>query len=68
MQKRVECECGWFQQTDDEGKLVTAVQQHAKSVHNMDGVTKEQVLAQAKSRGRPIFAVVSWGAFEDQSC
>jgi predicted small metal-binding protein len=48
MQKRVECECGWSQQTDDEATLVSAVQQHAKSVHNMDGVTREQVLAQAR--------------------
>ena len=48
MQKRVECECGWFQQTDDENKLVTAVQRHAKEVHNMEGVTREQVLAQAR--------------------
>jgi predicted small metal-binding protein len=48
MQKRVECECGWSQQTDDEGMLVRAVQQHAKEVHNMEGVTREQVLAQAR--------------------
>ena len=39
MQKRVECECGWFQQTDDEATLVAAVQRHAKDVHNMEGVT-----------------------------
>jgi len=48
MQKRVECECGWAQQTDDEAQLVVAVQQHAKAVHNMEGVTREQVLAQAR--------------------
>jgi predicted small metal-binding protein len=48
MQKRVECECGWVKQTDVEATLVAAVQQHAKEVHNMDGVTREQVLAQAK--------------------
>jgi len=47
-QKRVECECGWAQQTDDEAQLVAAVQQHAKAVHNMEGVTREQVLAQAR--------------------
>jgi hypothetical protein len=34
----------------------------------IDWVPFDQALAQAKSRGRPIFAVVSWGAFEDQSC
>jgi len=48
MQKRVECECGWSLQTDDEAKLVTGVQQHAKQVHNIEGVTKDQVLAQAR--------------------
>jgi len=48
MQKRVECECGWSLQTDDEAKLVAGVQQHAKQVHNMEGVTRDQVLAQAR--------------------
>jgi hypothetical protein len=28
----------------------------------------DQVLAQAASRKRPIFAIVSWGATDDQSC
>jgi hypothetical protein len=36
------------QQTDNEGMLVAAVQRHAKEVHNMEGVTRDQVLAQAK--------------------
>ena len=48
MQKRVECECGWSLQTDDEAKLVAGVQQHAKQIHNMEGVTRDQVLAQAR--------------------
>lgn len=48
LKKRVECECGWFQETDNEDDLVTSVQRHAKEVHNMEGVTREQVLAQAK--------------------
>jgi len=48
MQKRVECECGWSLQTDDEAKLVVGVQQHAKQIHNMEGFTKDQVLAQAR--------------------
>jgi predicted small metal-binding protein len=48
MTKRVECECGWFQQTDNEDELVAAVQSHAREVHNMEGVTRDQVLAQAK--------------------
>ncbi len=28
----------------------------------------DRVLAQARSRNRPIFAIVSWGSFDDQSC
>jgi hypothetical protein len=35
---------------------------------DIDWVPLDQVLVQARSRNRPIFAVVSWGAFEDQSC
>jgi hypothetical protein len=34
----------------------------------IDWVPLDQVLARARSRGRPIFAIVSWGSFEDQSC
>jgi hypothetical protein len=34
----------------------------------IDWIPFDQVLAQARSRGRPIFAIVSWGAFDDQSC
>jgi len=34
----------------------------------IDWVPLEQVLAQARNRGRPIFAIVSWGATDDQSC
>lgn len=48
MNKRVDCECGWSLETADEDALVSGVQQHAKEVHNMDGVSREQVLAQAK--------------------
>lgn len=48
MEKRVDCECGWSLQTDNETKLVTGVQTHAKDIHNMEGVTREQVLAQAR--------------------
>jgi hypothetical protein len=35
---------------------------------DVDWVPFDQVLAQARNRDRPIFAIVSWGAFEDQSC
>jgi len=31
-------------------------------------VPVEQALARARSLGRPIFAIVSWGSFGDQSC
>jgi predicted small metal-binding protein len=48
MTKRVECECGWSHETDSEEDLVSAVQRHAREVHNMEGVTRDQVLAQAK--------------------
>jgi predicted small metal-binding protein len=48
MTKRVECECGWSHETGSEEDLVAAVQRHAREVHNMEGVTREQVLAQAK--------------------
>jgi hypothetical protein len=34
----------------------------------IDWVPFEQVAAQATRRNRPIFAIVSWGAFDDQSC
>jgi predicted small metal-binding protein len=48
MTKRVTCDCGWSFESADEEELVTAVQRHAKEVHNLDGVTREQALAQAK--------------------
>ena len=34
----------------------------------IDWVPFDQVLARARSQDRPIFAIVSWGAFDDQSC
>ncbi len=48
MKKRVQCDCGWSFESAKEDELVTAVQKHAKEVHNLDGVTREQALAQAK--------------------
>lgn len=48
MTKRVDCECGWSLEHSDEDVLVAGVQQHAKDVHNMDGVSRDQVLAQAR--------------------
>jgi hypothetical protein len=35
---------------------------------DIDWVPFDQVLARARGQGRPIFAIVSWGAFDDQSC
>ncbi len=35
---------------------------------DIDWTPLEQALARARSESKPIFAVVSWGAFEDQSC
>jgi hypothetical protein len=34
----------------------------------IDWVPVDQALARARSLGRPIFAIVSWGSFADQSC
>ncbi len=48
MRKRVDCDCGWSFESDREDDLVQAVQKHAKDVHNLDGVTRDQALAQAK--------------------
>lgn len=48
MRKRVTCECGWSHESDSEDDLVEAVQKHAREAHNMEGVTREQALAQAK--------------------
>ncbi|HEV3144653.1 MAG TPA: hypothetical protein VGZ47_12260 [Gemmataceae bacterium] len=35
---------------------------------DIDWLPFDEVVAQARRRGRPIFAVVSWGSFQDQSC
>ncbi len=34
----------------------------------IDWVPADQVAAQARSKNRPIFAIVSWGSTDDQSC
>ena len=34
----------------------------------IDWVPLDQVLTQARNKNRPIFAIVSWGAINDQSC
>lgn len=46
-EKQVACDCGkTIRQTDDEA-LVAAVQEHARTVHNMD-LSREQVLSMAE--------------------
>jgi hypothetical protein len=35
---------------------------------DVDWVPFEQVFAQARSGDKPVFAIVSWGSFADQSC
>jgi hypothetical protein len=35
---------------------------------DIDWTPFDQALTQARAKARPIFAIVSWGAFEDQSC
>lgn len=45
MTRSVSCDCGWsFEGEEDD--LVRAVQEHGRSVHNME-VTPEQALAMA---------------------
>jgi hypothetical protein len=34
----------------------------------IDFVPVDQALSLSRRLGRPIFAIVSWGSFEDQSC
>jgi hypothetical protein len=36
--------------------------------HDIDWLPFDQVAEQARKRQRPIFAIVSWGSFDDQSC
>lgn len=46
-EKQVACDCGkTIRQPDDEA-LVAAVQEHARTVHNMD-LSREQVLSMAE--------------------
>jgi hypothetical protein len=46
MTKVVRCDCGW-QVEADEDELVAAVQEHGRTVHNME-TTLEQALAMAR--------------------
>ena len=44
--KVVRCDCGWHVEAEGD-ELVAAVQQHGRTVHNME-VTREQALAMAE--------------------
>ncbi len=44
--KKVSCDCGKVIRADDDQTLITAVQEHASKVHNMN-LSREQVLAMA---------------------
>src|SRR5258708_15277116 len=46
MKKRVECECGWVLETDDEEKLVKGVQEHASEDRHLQSGTLHQVTRQ----------------------
>jgi hypothetical protein len=46
------------------GRLAKVFYRHLQ----IDWVPFDQVLAQARSRGLPIFALVSWGATDDETC
>jgi predicted small metal-binding protein len=48
IKKRVQCDCGWSFESDDEDALVRAVQDHAREAHGIVGITREQALAQAR--------------------
>lgn len=56
------------------GKEITPVEAQIRlakvfyKFEEIDWVPVDQALAQARRLGRPIFAIVSWGSFNDQSC
>jgi predicted small metal-binding protein len=47
MTKAIECPCGYVIRADDDEKLVSQAQDHAKSMHGMS-LTREQALAMAR--------------------
>jgi predicted small metal-binding protein len=46
-EKQVSCDCGTTIRADSDGQLVERVQEHARSVHDMD-LTREQILSMAE--------------------
>jgi predicted small metal-binding protein len=47
MDKIIECPCGYTIRAEDEEKLVSQAQEHAKETHAME-LTREQALAMAQ--------------------
>lgn len=45
--KIVKCDCGFVVRSDDDDKLVSELQQHAKEHHKMN-LSREQVLSMAR--------------------
>ena len=48
-EKKVVCDCGKVIRESSDDALVTAVQKHAKDVHDMD-LSREQILAMAEPK------------------
>ena len=47
MAKVVHCDCGYVARGESDEELIQDVQEHAKSVHDMD-LSRDQILAMAK--------------------
>ena len=45
--KKVSCDCGKTIRAESDDELVTAVQEHAKAVHEME-LTRQQILSMAE--------------------
>ncbi|HXZ47873.1 MAG TPA: DUF1059 domain-containing protein [Usitatibacter sp.] len=52
VKKIVKCDCGFVVRSDEDDRLVSELQQHAKQFHNMN-LSREQVLAMAQLEPGP---------------
>jgi predicted small metal-binding protein len=50
--KTVRCDCGFIVRSDDDDKLVAALQQHAHDDHGMN-LSRDQVLGMAQPEPNP---------------
>ena len=50
--KTVRCDCGFIVRSDDDDKLVSELQQHARDDHGMN-LSRDQVLAMAQPEPEP---------------